>query len=138
MCIEKRVYMKTGGISIAMNTNPQGYREPYSRQIRNVGVRISTEKTCRSRLEDTRRKHPGESQRFKYRETCRGNVDSRIPGIPQSTVQKEDSNSKETVKKTDSTVREAPEQGLVNTGFEQESGIQSVQGNVEGVDHQHR
>ena len=47
----------------------------------------------------TRRKHPEESQRGKYRETCRGNVDYRIPGIPHATVQKEDSNRKETVKR---------------------------------------
>ena len=39
------------------------------------------------------------SQRGQYRETCRGNVDYRISGIPHSTVQKEDSNRKETVKR---------------------------------------
>ena len=55
--------------------------------------------TSLSPLEDTRRKHPGESQRCNYRETCRGNVDYRIPGIPHSIVQKEDSNRKETVKR---------------------------------------
>ena len=54
---------------------------------------------CRSLLEDTRRKHPEESQRGKYRDTCRGNVDYRIPRKPHSTVQKEDSNRKETVKR---------------------------------------
>ena len=57
----------------------------------------------------TRRKHLEESQRGKYWETCRGNVDYRIPGIPHSTVKKENSNRKETVKNTDSTVRPAPE-----------------------------
>ena len=61
----------------------------YLRQIRKMDVR----------LEDTRRKHPGESQRCSYRESCRGNVDYRIPGIPHSIVQKEDSNRKETVKR---------------------------------------
>ena len=37
----------------------------------------------------------------KYKETSRGNVDYRIPGIPHSTVQdqEEDSNRKETVKR---------------------------------------
>ena len=55
--------------------------------------------TCRSLLEDTRREHPGESQRCLYRETCRGNVDCRIPGFPHSTVQREDTNRKETVKR---------------------------------------
>ena len=56
------------------------------------------EETCRSLLEDTRRKHPGESQRWKYRETCRGDVDYRIPGFPHSTVWKEDTNREEIVK----------------------------------------
>ena len=59
----------------------------------------STGKLVAHFLEDTRLKHPGESQRWKYRETCRGNVDYRNPGIPYSTVQKEDSNRKETVKR---------------------------------------
>ena len=35
----------------------------------------------------------------KYEETRRCNVDSRIQGIPHTTVQKEDSNRKESVKK---------------------------------------
>ena len=53
---------------------------------------------CPSHFEDTLRKHLEESQRGKYRETSDGNVDYRIPGIPHSTVQKEDSNRKEVVK----------------------------------------
>ena len=56
-------------------------------------------KTCRSLLEDTRRKHLEESQRGKCKETCRGNVDYRILGFPHATVQKEDSNRKEIVKR---------------------------------------
>ena len=52
-----------------------------------------------SHLEDTRRKHLEENHRAKYRETCRGNVDYRIQGLPHSTVQKEDSNRKEIVKR---------------------------------------
>ena len=44
--------------------------------------------TCRSLLEDSRREHPGGSQRSLYREACRGNVDKRIPRVPLSTVQK--------------------------------------------------
>ena len=55
--------------------------------------------TCRSLLENTRRKHPGESQRWRYRESCRGNVEYRISRFPHSTVQKEDTNRKETVKR---------------------------------------
>ena len=47
----------------------------------------------------TSQTHLEESQRGKHRETCRGNVDYRIPGIPHSTVQKEDPNCKEIVKR---------------------------------------
>ena len=36
----------------------------------------------------------GESQRYQYRETCRSDVDSRIPGKPYSTVQQVDTNLK--------------------------------------------
>ena len=95
--------------SAAKCINPQGYRELYSRRICIMDVRIppgpdarkSTDhqreqsvyrKTCRSLLEDTRRKHPGESQRWRYRETCRGDVEYRISRFLHSTVQKEDTN----------------------------------------------
>ena len=57
------------------------------------------EETRRSHLDDTRRKHLEENHRAKYKETCRGNVDYRIQGIAHSTVQKEDSNRKKTVKR---------------------------------------
>ena len=40
-----------------------------------------------------------ETLRSRYKETCRGNVDCRIQGIPHSTVQKEDSNCKDIVKR---------------------------------------
>ena len=75
----------------------------------NPGARKSTDhhrkqsvqyrETCRSLLEDTRRKHLEESQRGKYWETCRGNVDYRIQGTPHSAIQKENSNRKEIVKR---------------------------------------
>ena len=52
----------------------QGYGESYSRQICNVEARTSAD-------------HQSE-QSVKYRETCRGNVDNRIPGTPHSTVHK--------------------------------------------------
>ena len=40
-----------------------------------------------------------ETRRARYEETRRGNVDYRIKGIPHSTVQREDSNRKEIVKR---------------------------------------
>ena len=60
---------------------------------------VQYSETYRSLLEDTRRKRPAESQRGKYSETCRGNADYRIQGVPHSTVQKEDSNRKDTIKR---------------------------------------
>ena len=55
--------------------------------------------TCRPLFEDARRRHLEENHRAKFWETCRGNVDCRIQGIPHSTVQKEDTNRKEIVKR---------------------------------------
>ena len=77
---------------------------------------VQYRETCRSLLEDTSRKHHEETERGKYGETCRGNADYSIPGKPHSTVQKEDSNCKGIVKR----IRESPELGLVNRGFEQD------------------
>ena len=96
---------------------------------------VKYRETRRSHLQNSRHKHLAENHRAKYNETCRGNVDYRIQGIPHSTVQKEDYNRKEIVKKTDSTVRESSSPWLVNLGFAQDWGLQSVQRKVEGVDH---
>ena len=57
------------------------------------------EEIRRSHLEDTRHKHLEENHRAKYKETCHGSVDYRIQGIPHSTVQKENSNREEIVKR---------------------------------------
>ena len=100
ICIAKVENMLTGEVKTAKYTNPQGCRASYSRQIRNMDVRIllipkSTDHRSERSVKYRDRKHPGESQRWKYRETRRGNVDCRIPGIPHSTVQREDSNRKE-------------------------------------------
>ena len=72
-------------------------------------------------------------QSASYRETCRGNVDSRISRCTSVDRRERRLESLGNRQKADSTVREAPEQGLVNTGFKRESGIQSVQRKVEGV-----
>ena len=123
-CIEKVVFMKTGEdlrckvhqsprlprVVLTPNlqhrrqdpSNPsEKFHRPSKRTKREVqGI-------CRSLFEDTRRKHLEESQRGKYREKCRGNVDYRIPGIPHSTVQKEDSNRKRIVKRLRNSIRPA-------------------------------
>ena len=75
--------------------NPEATKSTHHRSEQSVQYR----ETCRSLLEDTRRKPPEESQGGKYRENCRGNVDCRIPGIPHSTVQKEDSIRKDIVER---------------------------------------
>ena len=81
ICTEKVVYMKTGEAR-----SPRVVRTPnlqYGRQgLPNPEARKTTDhhseqsvqyrETCRPLLEDTRRKHPVESQRGKYSETCRG------------------------------------------------------------------
>ena len=116
----KRIYT-------AKYTNPSGFRASYSRRICNLDVRIhpipkreirrpskrtkrEVRETCRSLLEDPRRKHPEESQRGKYRETCRGNVDYIIPGILSLNRPERRLESQGNRQKTDSTIRESPEQ----------------------------
>ena len=54
--------------------------------------------TCRSLLEDTRREHPGESQRCLYRETFALTLITEFQ-VFLSTVQKVDTSRKETVKR---------------------------------------
>ena len=93
ICIEQVVYMKTGeDLYCKVHQSPRLPRvvpTPNLQRVRqdpsNLEARKSTD-------------HQSE-QSVKYRETCRGNVDYRIPGIPHSTVQKEDSNRKGIVKK---------------------------------------
>ena len=117
ICLERVVYMETGeDFYCKVHQSPRSPRvvltpnSKYGRQDPpNPDARKSADhqseqsvkyrEACRSLLEDTRGKHLGESQRWRYRETCRGDVDYRIPGIPHTTVQKEDSNRKETVKR---------------------------------------
>ena len=101
---------------IAKYIHSQGYRASYLRQIRNVDVRI--------RLIPKRENPP----------TITANkvpITGKLVAVTLITERRLESQGNR--QKTDSTVREAPEQGLVNTGFEQESGIQSVQRKVEGV-----
>ena len=113
-CIERVVFMTSGEElycivhqsprlpRVVLTPNSQcGRQDPPDPEARKSTDHQSVKyrKTRRSLVEDTRRKHPAESQRWKCRKTCRGNVDYRIPGTPHSTVQKEDSNRKETVKR---------------------------------------
>ena len=48
---------------------------------------------------DARKSTNHQSEQRLYKETCRGNVDYRIPGFPHWTVQTENTNRKETVQK---------------------------------------
>ena len=110
-----------------MYINHQGYLVLYLRLIRNMDVRIhliqmrenpptiSANSVCPGKPVahfSRTREHPRESQRWMYREACRGNVDYRIPGIPHSTVQKEDRNRKDTVDRLTQHFGESPELGL--------------------------
>ena len=44
---------------------------------------------------------------IKYGETCRGEIDHRIQGLPHSTVEQEDHTRKEIVKKVDSSIQKS-------------------------------
>ena len=56
----------------------------------------------------------------KYEETCRGNFDYRIQGIPDSIVQKEDSNRKEIENRLIQQFETHPNREVANKGFEQD------------------
>ena len=90
ICTKKVIYMKRED-----RLNPEAWKSRDHQSEQSVQHR----ETCPSLLGETRRKHLEDSQRGKYRETCRGNADYRIPSIPHSTFQKEDSDRKEIVKR---------------------------------------
>ena len=116
-CIEKEIFLKTGEDSyskvfqsprlprVVLTPKLQhGRQDPSNPEARTSADHQSEqsakyEETRRSHLQNFRHKHLEENHRAKYKETCRGNVDYRIQGMLHSTVQKEDSNRKEIVKK---------------------------------------
>ena len=103
--IEKVVCMKTGEeLYCRVPQSPRLPRVVLTPNLQHGRRHQSEERlyreTCHSLLEDTRREHPGESRRYQYRDTCCGNIDCRIPGIPHSTIQQVDTNRKETVDST--------------------------------------
>ena len=123
ICMEKVVYMKTGqDLYCKVHQSPRLPRvvltSNSSRSEKNPPTITANKASSTGKLvAHFSRTHvasiPEKVSDWKYRETCRDNVDYRIPGITHSTVQNEDSNRKETVKRL----------------------IQ--QRKVEGVDHQH-
>ena len=132
ICIEKVKNMNTGEeffCKVFQSPRfPRVVPTPYSQHGRQDPLKTDARKstdhqseqsvyreTCRSLLEDTRR----ESQRWRYRGTCRGNIDYRIPGIPHSNRPERRHESQRNRQKIDSTVRETIELGLVATGLEQ-------------------
>ena len=74
-------------------------------------------------------------QSVKNRDTCRGNVDYRIPGIPHSAVQKEDSNRKETVKRPIQKFDNNPNRDSLTEDLNKTEEF-NPSSEVEGVDHQ--
>ena len=66
-----------------------------------------------------------------------GNVDKKIPGIPHSTVQQQDTNRKETVRKLIQQFENHPNRDSLTEDSKQDWGIQSVQRKIEEVDHRH-
>ena len=105
--------MMTGESYTARYFNHQGYSVLYLSQIRNMDVRIrlipmrenpptiTANKECAGKpVAHFSRTHvasiPEKVSDGGTRKPGRGNVDYRIPGIPDSTDQKEDTNRKET------------------------------------------
>ena len=136
-CIEKVVYMKTGEDLCKVHQSPRlprvvltpnlqcGCRDPPNPEARKPTVHQSEQsvqcsETCRSLLEDTRRELPGESQRCLYREkpvAVTLVIEFQCTSLERPERRLESQGNRQ---KTDSTVRETPELGLVNRGFEQD------------------
>ena len=92
ICFEKAVCMKT-----KEEQDHEVYQLP---QLPRVILKPNSQSGQQDQQEQDARTscdHPSASERS-YGETCGGNVDCRIPGIPHSTVQLQDTNRKETVK----------------------------------------
>ena len=93
ICIEKAVYMKAEEEKFF-----KVYRSPrLPRAVFTPNLQHERQDPCNPEARKSV-DHRSE-QSVQYRETCRGNVDYRIPGVPHSTVQKEDSNRREIVKR---------------------------------------
>ena len=67
----------------------------------------------------SRKSHIGESQEHKHRETCSSSrVDFRIPSIPHSTVEKVETNRKETVRRLIEHFENHPSRNMLLKDFE--------------------
>ena len=72
-----------------------------------------------------------------YRETCRGEIDFRIQGLPLSAVQEHDHTGKQAVQKRIHQFEKSSEQRSIPRKPTTEARVQSVQREVEGYDLQH-
>ena len=72
-----------------------------------------------------------------YRETCRGETDFRILGLPLSAVQEHDHIRKQAVQKLIHQFEHHPNKGSTTRGPTTKPRVQSVQREVEGNDLQH-
>ena len=111
ICIEKVVYMKTGEELYCCTV----YQSP--RLPRVVLTLHSQHERQDPPNPDERKSTDHQSEKRLYRETCRGNIDYRIPGVPHSTVQQEDTNRKETVKRLIQQFENHPNRDLMLQDF---------------------
>ena len=79
----------------------------------------------------------GKTRSEEFVETRSGNIDFRIPGLPHSTVQKEDDVRRETVKKLTDQFETHPNRESLKADLEKNQKVQSVQREDEGINSQH-
>ena len=87
--------------------------------------------------QDPRKSSDHQSVSGSYGETRSGNVDYRIPGIPHTTVQQEDTNRRETVKKLIQQFENHPDKEFFLLDLNKTEEIKYVQRKVEENDHRH-
>ena len=87
--------------------------------------------------QEARKSQNHQSASASYEETRSGNVDLRIPGIPHSTVQQQDTNRRETVKKLIQKFENHPNKEFFLQDLKKTEEVIDVQRTVEEVDHRH-
>ena len=91
ICLEKLQGISRLPRVVPTPNSQNGRQDPPNSDARKSTDHQSEQRLCR---ETCRSLLCGENQRCLYTETCRGDVDNRIPGKHHSTVQNEDTNRK--------------------------------------------
>ena len=134
------VYMKTGEeLYSKVFESPRLPRTTVLTPNLHHGRQDLSERKARTSADHQSKRIEGyeETRRAKFEETRSGKKHFRIQGLPHSTVQKEDYDRREMVKKLIHQFATHPNRDSLMEDLNRTEEIQSVQRKVEGVDQQH-